>query len=72
MSNVITVSEADFEHEVLHPDVPVLVDYWAPWCGPRRRVERVIERIADERVGAHPKHTIEGALSLDAQTETAA
>jgi len=52
MSDVIRLTETNFEQEVLRADLPVLVDCWAPWCGPCRVVEPVIERIADERAGA--------------------
>ena len=51
MTNVITVTEANFDQEVLASDVSVLVDYWAPWCGPCRLLGPVIERIAHERAG---------------------
>lgn len=49
MNNVITLTEANFDEQVLRSDVPVIVDYWAPWCGPCRLLGPVIERIADER-----------------------
>jgi thioredoxin 1 len=49
MTNVITLTEANFETEVVASDVPVIVDYWAPWCGPCRLLGPVIEQIADER-----------------------
>lgn len=52
MSNTITLTEQNFEREVLRSDVPVLVDYWASWCGPCRMLGPVIEKIADERDGA--------------------
>ena len=51
MSNVITLTQANFDEEVLASDVPVVVDYWAPWCGPCRMLGPVIEQIASERAG---------------------
>jgi len=51
MSNVITLTQDNFDEEVLASDVPVVVDYWAPWCGPCRMLGPVIEQIASERAG---------------------
>lgn len=48
MSNLITLTDANFDAEVLNATVPVVVDYWAPWCGPCRQLGPVIEQIADE------------------------
>lgn len=48
--NVTDVTEADFD-EFVKGDTPVLVDCWAPWCGPCRRLSPVIEELADEMEG---------------------
>ena len=65
--SVITITKENFKSEVLDSDKPVLIDFWASWCGPCRMMAPVIDAVAEER-----KDVKVGKINIDEETELTA
>ena len=63
---VVTITLENFEAEVIKSDKPVLVDFWAPWCGPCRMLSPVVDEIAEEKTDIKV-----GKVNVDEQEELA-
>ena len=65
--SVINIKKNNFQNEVLNSEMPVLLDFWAPWCGPCRMVSPIVDEIAAERGDIKV-----GNVNVDEQPELAA
>ena len=65
--SVITITKENFEAEVLKSEKTVLVDFWAPWCGPCRMLSPIVDEVAEERTDIKV-----GKINIDEQEELTA
>ena len=65
--NVLEITDDNFEDAVLNSDAPIVVDFWAEWCGPCKMIAPILEELADE----HTDQFKVGKLNVDDNRETA-
>ena len=64
--SILKITDADFENLVIKSEKPILVDYWAEWCGPCKLITPILEEIADEMAGK----VLVGKLNVDENSQT--
>lgn len=62
---IVTITDENYAQEVEKSDIPVLLDFWAPWCGPCRMLSPIVDGIAEE----HEGEVKVGKVNVDEQTE---